>query len=188
MAKGQYTLQGVIAVGDLRIALLREKTSGKVIRVERGKDVNGATLSVVDPDKVTLAQGGDEEVLTLQVAKAAAAPAGANAAAPAPTQPSGMFATTPQPGVGPNAPGGPVPAAVGAGPGAPIAPPVAPQPGTAPPGAPGAANPAQRSGFGPFQGTPSTPSSTTPDAATPMTPEELLARRRARRGQQQPNQ
>jgi hypothetical protein len=180
MVKGQYTLQGVIAVGDLRIALLKEKTSGKVIRVERGKDVNGITLSVVDPDKVTLAQGGDEEVLTLQVSKAAPTPAGGNPAVAAPPQSSGPFATGQQPGAAPNVPGGPTPAAVGATPSPPVAP-----PGAAAPAAAGAANPAQRSGFGPFQ---ANPSSNPTDAATPMTPEELLARRRARRGLQQPNQ
>src|SRR4029079_876041 len=45
MVKGQYTLQGVIAVGDLRIALLREKTSGRVHRLEKGKELNGVTLA-----------------------------------------------------------------------------------------------------------------------------------------------
>jgi len=181
MVKGQFTLQGVIAVGNLRIALLREKTSGKVHRVERGKDVNGVTLSVVDPDKVTLAQGGDEEVLTLQVSKGAPTAPGANPAAAAP-QSSGPFATGPQPGAAPNAPGGPAPIAAGSAPVAHTPAPAAqPAAGATPPGG---ANPAQRSGFGPFQGTP--PSNNA--EATPMTPEELLARRRARRGQQQPNQ
>jgi hypothetical protein len=184
MAKGQFTLQGVIGVGGLQIALLREKSNGKLHRVEKGKEVNGATLASVEPDKVTLSQGGDSEVLTLAVQKGPAAPAAAPPApgapaAPPPPQASGPFG--PAPGAAP--PGAPQgqPSAPGAiGTPAAGAPPAAPQPP--------AANPATRSGFGPF--TTPTPPGTTPSATTggdtagAMTPEELLARRRARRAQQ----
>jgi hypothetical protein len=174
MVKGQFTLQGVIAVGDQRIALLKEKSSGKTHRVEKGKELNGMTLTTVEPDRVTLAQGGDEEVLTLQVQKspapsaAGAAPGAAAPGAAAPVQPTGLFA--------PHAPAGQPAAGM-------------PQPvpaGATPPAQPAAAsNPAQRSGFGPF------PNQPVPDGApatTPLTPEDLLARRRARRGPTTPNQ
>jgi general secretion pathway protein N len=175
MQRGQFLLTGVIAAGDHRVALLKEKTSGKVHRVERGKEVNGMTLSVVEPEKVTLAQGGDEEVLTLQVAKAQAAPAPGQPAQPgaAAPAPSGPFASGPAAGH----PGGAAPGAPG-----PVGAPAA-TPAVARPPAP-VPNPAQRSGFGPFQ---QAPAGTSSETATPMTPEELLARRRARRGQQ-PNQ
>jgi hypothetical protein len=181
MTKGQFILQGVIAVGEQRIALLREKSSGKVHRVERGKEISGMTLSVVDNDKVTLAQGGDEEVLTLQIQKA---PMQAAAAVPASAGPFG-----PSGGAGQPIPGMPTPAGVPqpGQPGGPAAPVAAP-PTVAQPAAPPATNPAQRSGFGPFLNPPAANSSEAATAATPMTPEELLARRRARRGQQQPNQ
>lgn len=177
MQKGQFILTGVIAVGEQRIALLREKTSGKVHRVERGKEVNGLTLSSVENDKVTLAQGGDHEELTLQVQKGAAAAA---PAAGAVTHAAGPFAPSSPPGAPGVPPPGPAPSAA--------APVTAPPPPTATPGPPPSqGNPAQR--FGPFVNPP-VPQSTTggTSEATPMTPEELLARRRARRGQQQPNQ
>ena len=181
MVKGQFTLQGVIATGDLRIALLREKSSGRVHRLEKGKDLHGITLAAVDNDKVTLTQGGDQETLSLQVQKGpavAAAPAGAPQSPPPTAGPFGPApgtapASPPQPGQ-PSAPGAVGTPAVA---GAPPAP--APTP-----------NPATRSGFGPFSAPPATPAATasTPEQAAPMTPEELLARRRARRAQQPQNQ
>jgi hypothetical protein len=182
MVKGQFILTGIFAVKDQRIALLKEKSSGKVHRVERGKEINGATLSTVDNERVVLTQGGDEEVLTMQVQKGPGPTAAAAASA-------GPFAPTGQPGAAGQAPGLPAPGAPGTPPqpaqpvpqGTPAQPAVTMQPAPAPPGA----NPAQRSGFGqPFVSQPATSDTGT----TPMTPEELLARRRARRGTQQPNQ
>jgi general secretion pathway protein N len=177
MVKGQFMLTGVIAVGDLKIALLKEKASGKVHRVERGKEISGMTLSNVEPERVTLAQGGDEEVLTLSVQKGPA-PATAGAAA----------AVAPQVGMFGPAPGQPAPAA---GPAAAVPPgmptPAAPSQPPTPPVAAGAANPAQRSMFGPFPNQAQQQSQPQPQGdpseSKPMTPEELLARRRARRGQ-----
>src|SRR5437016_6759250 len=135
------------------------------------------TLTSVENDKVTLAQGGDEEVLTLQVQK------GPAVAATAPGVPmAGPFGPAGGTGVpGQPVPGMPTPAQSGG-----VQPPGTPVPAqpqiAAQPAAPAAANPAQRSGFGPFQAPPATGANTS--EATPMTPEELLARRRARRGQQ----
>jgi len=177
MTKGQFTLMGVIAVGNQRTALLREKSGGKVHRVERGKEINGLTLSAVENDQVTLAQGGDQEVLTLQVQKGPAVAAAPSPASSGPFGPAAPLAGQPMAGGVPPAPGqaaAPVPGRPG-----PAQPAIAqPQPN-----APPAANPAQRSGFGPFANQPQSGGAT---EATPMTPEELLARRRARRGQQQP--
>jgi len=182
MVKGQFILTGVLALKDQRIALLKEKSSGKVHRVERGKEINGATLSTVDSERVVLSQGGDEEVLTMQVQKGPAPGPTAAAAASA-----GPFAPSGQPGAAGQAPGAPAPGAPGmppqptqpVPPGTPVQPAV-----TAQPAPPAGANPAQRSGFGPFLNQPAASDTGT----TPMTPEELLARRRARRGTQQPNQ
>jgi hypothetical protein len=180
MAKGQFILTGVISAGGMKIALLREKASGRVVRVEQGKDVNGITVAQIEPEQVTLAQGGDHEVVPLLVTKGAApAPAPAVAgAAPAP----GPFAAP----AAPNAAPGANPAA---------RPPVVAQPVAAQPAAPGpAANPGSL--FGPRPGglTPGNnyippapdPTTGTPPTsqAAPLTPEELLARRRARRTQQ----
>jgi len=176
MAKGQFTLTGVTIAGPLKIALLREKSSGRVIRVEEGNDVNGIKVAQVDAEQVKLTQGGDHEVVQLLVTKG-----------------------------GPATPTPPAPTAAVAGPFAPVA--------GATPAAPQAANPLARPGpppvaqpqqppvnpntlFGPRPGglTPGNsyiPPTTDPTTATPptsqaapLTPEELLARRRARRNQQ----
>jgi hypothetical protein len=153
---GQFVLTGVTIVGPLRIALLREKSSGRVIRVEQGKEVNGMTVAAIEPERVTLALGGDQEVVSLVVTKGA--PATATAAAPA----SGPFAG-----------------------------PAAPPPPAAPPGANPAARaePSAATTFGPINrfaapGQPGAGPAQPQQQAAPMTPEELLARRRARRTQQ----
>ena len=159
MQKGLYTLTGVTIVGPLRIALLREKSSGRVLRAEKGKDLNGVTVAQIEPESVTLAAGGDQEVIPLLVQKGAAAPA-----APAAAAAAGPFAV---PVAVPGAEA-PAPAQNPAARPMPIAPP--PPPGPAPTPAP--------SSFGPAGGQPAAGQS------APMTPEELLARRRARRTQQ----
>ena len=176
MTKGQFTLTGVTIAGATKIALLREKSSGRVVRVEEGKEVNGITVAQIDPEQVTLTQGGDREVVALLVTKGPA-PSPAAVAAPAS---AGPFAPPAQPAAG-------VPPA-GANPTArPMPPP--PVAGPAPAPAPGAPNPFvnPNSQFGPRPGglTPD-PTTAAPatSQATPLTPEELLARRRARRNQQ----
>ncbi|MGZ5048297.1 MAG: hypothetical protein ACXWF0_13810 [Usitatibacter sp.] len=158
--KGQFVLLGVIAVGSNRTAMLREKASGRVVRVEVGREVNGIKVVEIEPETVTLAQGGEQEKLALSVQK------GPGAAVGAPSQ--GPFA-------------------------APAAPPAAPPPAQAP-GAP-PAQPAQFPRPAPAPGVPPQNISqggalggnpvarATSDSATPLTPEELLARRRARRTQ-----
>jgi hypothetical protein len=160
--KGQYTLQGVIVVGDQRTALLREKTTGRVHRVDKGKDVNGIVVETIEPTKVTLALGGERETLNLTVQKAAS---GAPGAAGAPSQPTAAAADH-----------GPF-ASAGAG---------HPQGAASPANA--AANPPQASAVGAGSAPVTNPATAqravTPGATNqPMTPEELLARRRARRNQ-----
>jgi hypothetical protein len=174
MTKGQFTLTGVTIVGATKIALLREKSSGRVVRVEQGKDVNGITVAQIGPEQVTLTQGGDQEVVAMLVSKSGAQP-------PSPAQPvpAGPFAAAP--GVAPAAP------PVVANPAARAAPPTAAQPGTPQP--PPLFGPG---GFGPFRPPAAAQPSpvqdpttaTPPTTQAPMTPEELLARRRARRTQQ----
>ena len=92
LKRDQYVLQGVTIAGDTRIALLREIATGRVLRVEKGRDVNGVTVAEVNPESVTLAAGKDQEVLQLLVQKvapgAASAPLGPfGAAVPAPGVP-----------------------------------------------------------------------------------------------------
>jgi hypothetical protein len=177
MNKGQFILTGVTIAGPMKIALLREKASGRVVRVEQGKDVNGITVAQIDPEQVTLTQGGDQEVVQLLVTKGVAAPpVPPQAAAPS----AGPFA--------PSAGAAPAPPQPGANPALRAQPPVS---APAPPGAPRPVNP--NTLFGPRPGgltpgnsfvpDPTTVTPPTSDAA-PLSPEELLARRRARRNQQ----
>jgi general secretion pathway protein N len=176
MTKGQFTLTGVTIAGPLKIALLREKSSGRVIRVEEGKDVNGITVAQVDPEQVKLTQGGDHEVVQLLVTKGAPGPPPANPTASAASAgPFGPVAGPPPSpaGVNPNARAAPPPAAASA-PAQPPNPNVNPNSLFGP-----RANP-----LAPGQvGDPTTATPPTSQAA-PLTPEELLARRRARRAQQ----
>jgi len=150
--RGLYTLQGVTIAGDIRIALLREKSTGHIVRAEKGKDLNGMKIAEVTPESVTLAVGSDQEVIPLQVVKPGTAPPGA---------PGGPF--------GPSGPAG--------------APAAAAPPGTQPPVA--TQNPAAQGGsFGPSPHPANPAAAAVPQATTtPMSPEELLARRRARRAQ-----
>lgn len=183
-ARGQFILQGVIVAGGTRIAMLREKTSGRVHRVEKGRDVNGIQVAEIEPEKVTLAQGDEREVVELRVQRPGAAGAPA-----APTAPVSPVAST----AGPFGASSPVPA-----PAAPGTAPQSPSPSAPPAGSPFGAvpRPPQQTSPGPLapggQQVPGTapavanPSPTqVPQQATsaPMTPEELLARRRARRNQ-----
>lgn len=166
MQKGRYTLTGVTIVGPLRIALLREKASGRVVRAEKGKEIEGVTVQEIEAESVTLAMGGDQETISLQVQKGVAAPAAVAA--------TGPFAG-PQPGQ-PGAPAeAPMPPGQNPAQRAPIPPPNAFGPGAVP-GAP--PPPAPASGFGPA----AAPAPAGQANAT-LTPEELLARRRARRTQ-----
>lgn len=159
MKHDQYVLQGVTIAGDTRIALLREKATGKVRRVEKGKDIDGAMVAEITPESVTLTQGNEKEVLPLQVIKPGAAPGAAIQAGP--------FGPAPAPGAVPPPVG--VPSNPGATPVNPIAKP-----------APRLVGP---EGFIPHEANPQPPA--VPQATTaPLTPEELLARRRARRAQQ----
>jgi len=149
MKRGQYILQGVTIAGGTRIAMLREKSSGRIFRLEKGRELNGITLAEVSPESVTLAQGREQEVLPLLVQK------------PGPASPvvAGPF--------GAGAGGQPLP--------------LPPPNPLATPGHPGFPAP-NRSDFGP---SPNPGAQPMPQATTvPLSPEELLARRRARRVQQ----
>jgi general secretion pathway protein N len=159
-AKGQYLLQGVIVVGDQRTALLKEKSTGKVHRVDRGNDLNGIKVERVEPTEVVLASGDERERIALVVQRPEGA---ARAATAAPEAPAGPFSTTP-----------PVPPAASAPPqpAQPVA--AAGQPAAVP-------NPAARAATMPGATNPAAPAQ--PPTSQPMTPEELLARRRARRNQ-----
>ena len=187
--KGQFVLLGVIIAGNTRTAMLREKANGRLHRVEVGRDVNGIRVSQVDRDTVTLAQGTETETLPLSVQRPGATPGTPGQPVPPPPMPTastmtGPFGATGAPAAGmapaPGTSATPVPNGFGG-----VAPPMpsfmqTPGPNGLPQQAPGnatgAAMPMQQGANGaafPSQAA---------DAA--LTPEEILARRRARRAQQ----
>ena len=172
--RGMFTLLGVTIAGNTRIAMLREKSTGKVHRVEAGREINGAKVASIEADRIQLRLGEENEEVVMTVQKAAggaaATPAAvASASGPFPAASAGQPPGTP-PGLG-----GPGTQAGGRTPG--------PVPGSVPGAAAQAAGPAP----GAPQPGPIAPSGAQAPSATtsPMTPEELLARRRARRAQQQ---
>ena len=159
-AKGQYVLQGVIVVGDQRTALLKEKSTGKVHRVDRGSDVNGITVERVEPTEVVLASGEERERIALVVQRPDGAARGtAPAAAEALAGPFSAASAVPPPAA----------AAQATQPVATAGQPAVPNPAARAATMPGATNPATLPAQAP--------------TSQPMTPEELLARRRARRNQ-----
>lgn len=174
MRKGQFILQGTTIVGPLSIAMLRETATGRLHRVEKGKELLGMTMAEIAADRVTLRSGDDSETLLLMVTKAATVAAAqqpfvqagpftpAATAAPAPGTPprtAAMPASLPGAQAAPAAMRGPQGTAI-ALPGA---------PGSLPSGIPGIV-----------------PQAATPESSA-MTPEDILARRRAARRSQQTN-
>lgn len=162
--RNQFVLMGVIMAGDTRIAMLREKSSGRLVRVQRGGEVNGMKVTSIEREAVTLAAGAENETVTLAVQKPGAPGAPAAVAAGVPQGPFSAAAPAspvPQPGTAlPQ--NGPQRAASAPG----VPPNLQASPGSHPPGV-------------------ATPNPAAPqNAQAPMTPEELLERRRARRAQQ----
>lgn len=158
--RGQFTLQGVIIAGGSRTAMLHEKSSGRIHRVEAGREINGVKVIQIDPQVVTLGVGDEREVVPLVVQRQAAGAAAAAAPMQGPFGPPSS-AFPPRPANPPQA-----------------APPSGSQPLTA--GGPAFPTTArQLSVPGPV-----VPPGTAQPGTAPMSPEELLARRRARRAQQ----
>ena len=174
--RGQYSLVGVIMAGGTRTAMLREKSNGRMLRAPVGGELsNGVKVTQIDRDTVVLALGAETETVGMVVAKT---PTPGQPGAAAPMAGPGPFGASAPAGAAPVARpqpipnmGGPVPAPPGTS-GPAQFPANAPSPGALPmpSGAPG----------GPPLPNASNPA--VPDVA--LTPEEILARRRQRRAQQ----
>lgn len=181
MQRGQFVLLGVTMAGETRIAMLRERSNGRIHRAEKGREINGLKVAEIQRESVTLAVGAENETLSLNVQK----PAVPGQPGPAPAQvvaaPAGgpfgqsSFSAPVAPAANANVPprAGPLPGAAPM-PGAP------PVPAVAAPAGPG--GPMGPMGPGGVANVTTAPQTT---SAAPMTPEELLQRRRARRAQQQ---
>jgi hypothetical protein len=173
MQRGQFVLLGVTMAGETRIAMLRERSSGRIVRVEKGRDVNGLRVAEIERESVTLAAGAENETVSLTVQKPGA---------PAPGQPAPAGAP-PTAAAAPQGPFGQ--SAFGNAPTTPAANVNVPHRAAPPPAAPGGAPaPAAAPTGGPMGAAPVNPNNAPPPQAAPMTPEELLERRRARRAQQ----
>ena len=171
--RNQFQLLGVTIAGNTRIAMLRERSSGRLHRVETGRDLNGMRVAEIQPEAVTLAVGAEQVVVTLTVQKAGATPGAPATVAAVP--PQGPF-------LPPSAPAAP-PQAQAPGPGGAVPQRSAPTAGNVPaPGMPPSMIPTPAGAPGMPGGMPAPPNP--PTQAAPMTPQELLERRRARRAQQ----
>lgn len=94
MKKDQFTLTGTTIVPEGKFAFLLEKAINKVHVVTEGKEVNGLKVAEILPERVTLTQYDESEVVTLKPAKSSGVPV-------APAMPSGaapMAARPPLPG------------------------------------------------------------------------------------------
>ena len=67
MHKGQFILDGIIITKDKNIALLREVTTRKMVRVELGQEINGMQIEKLERDKITFKQGDEREELVLKI-------------------------------------------------------------------------------------------------------------------------
>lgn len=85
MKKGQYKLAGVTIVGEKKIAFLIEISSGKMRTIEEGSNVGEISVTSIQPDRVRLTQGNDEEFIVLKIE---------------PSKPSAGASKTPPPGTG----------------------------------------------------------------------------------------
>jgi hypothetical protein len=79
MHKGQFLLMGTILTDDLKIAVVREISSGKERQVVQGYTINGLQLEQVEPNSIVFTQYNDKEEIrlkTLASSKSASAPVG----------------------------------------------------------------------------------------------------------------
>ncbi len=74
-------LTGVVILPGLRMALLREKSSGRTLRVREGQSAGGATVIEVKPRSAVVEAGGARSELVLKPGAAPTAEAEDNAAA-----------------------------------------------------------------------------------------------------------
>lgn len=63
----EYSLSAVIISGDKRIALIETRNGKKIHRLREGEDLDGWTLTEVQPARVSLNKGGEVKDLELRV-------------------------------------------------------------------------------------------------------------------------
>ena len=68
IVRGQFALMGTTVTKEKSVALLREVSSGKFMRVSKGEVVNGMTVDTIEPNKVTLRLAEDTDEVPLKIA------------------------------------------------------------------------------------------------------------------------
>jgi len=67
---GRYTLTGVSISDESRVAMLRDGSTNKTVRVEQNKEVGGMLVESITPTAVTLKLGDEREEIPLKIAQA----------------------------------------------------------------------------------------------------------------------
>lgn len=83
MQKGQFLLMGTILTDELKIAVVREISSGKERQVVQGYTINGLQLEQVEPNRIVFTQYNDKEEIrlkTLASSKSTSTPVGGHLA------------------------------------------------------------------------------------------------------------
>jgi len=83
MQKGQFQLLGTIITDEMKIAVIKEISSGKERQVVQGYNINGLQLDLVESDRIVFSQYGDQEEIRLRIQRSprpVAAPQGGQGA------------------------------------------------------------------------------------------------------------
>ena len=94
MQKGQFQLMGTMILPEASYVVLRDVASGKTRRVEQGQTINGILIQSVEPERATLSQYDDIEVLVMKVAPSPKTASPAAVVPPAAAVPPGNAAAT----------------------------------------------------------------------------------------------
>lgn len=72
MQKGQFQLLGTIITDEMRIAVVKEISSGKERQIVQGFTINGLQLEMVEADRIVFSQYEDQEEIRLKIQRSVA--------------------------------------------------------------------------------------------------------------------
>lgn len=102
MQKGQFQLLGTTITDEMKIAIIKEISSGKERQVVEGYTVNGLLLEVVEADHIVFSQHDDQEMLRLRIQRSpkpvVVAPQAQQSPAQATARSEGVAVPTPRSG------------------------------------------------------------------------------------------
>ena len=67
MKKGQFQLMGVMILPSSSYVMLRDISNGVTRKIEKGQTINGILLKDVEPERATLTQYDDSEMLLMKI-------------------------------------------------------------------------------------------------------------------------